>query len=277
MRKPIKTTIATEIMLRNPQLPLLGVLAEMRKRGHQTAVGRLCNIRSQLRKKGYELPHWRKLQHKKGFIRLNTKRAAVMKELFANPRATNMEIKKSLAKKGIKPKLISIAMARLKMRHWFPESDFSPKPAPIRLTKKQQAMIPKVKEIINLILHSRIFRTTSWGAQLRQDFKEFIEAEIPMLIKRYDERRAKLSTYLGMKVPLLKGEFVRIDLRSKLGIKRSEAGLLVRIIREKNSGLKYNDEIARKLKCSKSEVDELWKAYQSYIQVLGRTGKREEQ
>jgi hypothetical protein len=84
------------------------------------------------------------------------------------------------------------------------------------------------------------------------------------------------------------GEFKIKGLMQGLGIKQRAARLLIRIIREKKqiekkAGQNYrekpgdNAKIAKKLKCSKEEVQDLWKAYQLFRRTQRRLGQKKQE
>ena len=97
MKKPGKTALARKIMLQNPNISLEQVLAKMKREGLQSTKGTLARVRDRLKKEGKKMPDLRKLATGKGSILLGTKKAAIMKELYADQRASGWEIKKRLA------------------------------------------------------------------------------------------------------------------------------------------------------------------------------------
>ncbi len=278
--KPLtKRAIARQIMLQNKNLSLIETLAEMRKRKATTTAKHLSFIRYELRKEGHDLPNWSELsrQSKGTHIKLGTKSPAVMKAIYNNSRASLKEIRELLDKKGVKARIDYISSVRSKMRRWFGnELDFSRKPKLIQLTAGQQAMIPKFQSIIKKALYGTIYPSLNWPSERHKECDEFVNGQILQLIENYDKTRSNVSTYIYKKTRFLVKEFIRQNIAANLGISLTEAKLLVRIIREKSQGLKDNTEIAKKVGCSQTEVTALWRAYQDYLRISGRTGKKEE-
>ncbi len=252
------------------------VLAKMKKRGLPTTRGTLTQVRSKLRAEGKEMPYWNKMVILRDFVRLDSKAAIVMKELYGDPRASNKEIKKRLAKRKVKVGIGQIRKIRLKMLQRFPDIDFSPKPKPIRLTKTQERMIPQFQHLTNWALFKHIYPTLNWSSELKKEFSEFVGEKLLLLIKKYEKPRGSIPNYLIKKLRFLVKDFIRKSLEEKMGLKRAEANLLIQIIREKSLGMEDNAKIARKLGCSKKEVSELWEAYQVFLRTQRRLGKREE-
>lgn len=211
----------------------------------------------------------------KGSIRLGTARAKIMKELWKTPRAKDTEIRERLKKRNVKVGLSAVSDDRALMKKWHPEKDFTRKSASIALTREQERMIPQFSREIDSAL-SHIFKEKSqWGSNLKEEFRDFCNGEIPMLIKNFDREKSSLHDYVLGGVRILSKTFVRGHLQSSLGIGFTETERLVRIIREKARaearGKEITDaEIARKEKCSEREIKELWDAYQTYLRVQSR-------
>lgn len=261
------------MMLEHPNLSEIELLNRLKKHGVITTGPSLKTNRSKLRREGHELPNWRK----KGviFVKLKSIRAAVMRELYANPRATNKEIIESLAQKGRKCGRHNIEDARAKMRNWFRDKDFSIRPEPIILTKAQEALIPGVKQIVAWNLRMRIFPSLEWPKRSKDDFRAFVDGHILRIIKNYDKGKKTLSAYIVMKMDFLLKEYVREKIKQGMGISHTDARLVIRIIREKKNG-QEDQAIAKKLKCSKQEVKTLWKSYNTFLKNETRLGKNSE-
>ncbi len=273
-------------MLQDPKMLPDRVLAKMKEKGVETTRRSLLSMRGMARGEGHDLPNWRRLQDKQikaGTItRLDTPKAAIFKELWKTPRDRNEDIQKRLKKQNISVGIETIRSARKLMKKWHLDIDFKPKPKPIKLTKAQEKMIPEFKKEINLALGHIVKERSNWSWTLKNKFKEFAHGEILRLIRNYDKKQSLINTYILDRLRHLARTFVRDNLQSELGISRPEARRVIRIYREKAEAEKKgraitDKEIAKKEGCTEEEVRQLWKAYQTYQRIRGRTGRREEQ
>ncbi len=277
-----KKAIAGQMMLQHPKLSLSAIIANLKQKNHTMSLPYLCIIRSKLRKEGHNLPRGGKIREELmqnkpeiKLIKLGSKTEAVIKAIYHNPRKSPKEIKKMLANKNIKVELGIIYKNRPSMKRWFPEIDFSVKPKPIKLTKPQEAMIPG---FIRLARKAIYFKgSKKWTLETQKEFREFVLARIIQMVKKFKSKRANEKTFINKEVGFLRKEFVRQSIKNGMGITELEAKLVIRIIREKARGNKNHTKIAKKLECEKGEVDELWRAYQLYQRIQGRTGKKKEQ
>ena len=285
-RKPSKLDAIKEIMLQTPHLRPDGVLVKLRARGISTTKGSFLTYRSNLRKQGHLLPFFGLgSSGASNYVKLGTKSARATKAIYNNPRKSPEQIRVILAGEGVKVSVTTINDIRARMKNVFWEIDFSKEPKPIRLTAEQKRLLenPKLNTWIDTILHVVIFPSKNWPKSLQIEFKQYVNGALPRIVAGYKPGKSSFKTYLNTKIKFLVRDFVREGLQHGLGLKQREVRLLIQIMREKSlivvkAGAKgeTNAEIAKKLKCSEKEVDELWKAYQEFNKMQRRLGIREE-
>lgn len=278
MIKAGKVSTLKGIMLEQPNLPIDGVLNEMKRRGLATTKGFVSVVRNRLRQDNHKLPNLATLAKRRGFIVLNTKMAAVMKEKYYNPKLSNKEISQRLEKKGIKVSPNGVSAYSYAMRPYLgAEVTYSPRSKPVKLTEAQIRMIPTFNKLIGWALHKEIFPKMRWPLEQKKECSEFVKAHVMGLVAKYDGKRMILPSYIAMKTKFLVKDFIRKNLAERTGLKRQEVNTLIKIIRETARGEKDLDSIAKKIGVEEKEAKEIWDAYQLFLKIEGRTGKRAEE
>ena len=264
---------AKNFILQNPTLYPSEVVPELTRRGFSVTGQQIFEFKRQLMQEGHRLPVLK--LSRKPQTDLYSKRAAIMKAVYENPRVGPPEIRALLAKAGVKVSIPSVDKVRAGMKKVFGEEiDFSIKAKPVNLTAAQQASIPNFQRAITWALHHRIFPTLNWSNGVKQEFGEFARERVRSLVKHYDASRAGRPTYVLEKLRYLTHDFIRIRLKQGMGISHKESRVLIKIIREKNGASKLtHKEIADKIGSSKGEVDGLWRAFTVFKRIQGRLGR----
>ncbi len=97
-----------------------------------------------------------------------------------------------------------------------------------------------------------------------QDFKQYVLWHLPAWIVKFDPKRGtSLRTWVNMKVSYAAKDFMRIEMRQRMGLSGREIKRLFVLITGKKKG-KTIEQTAKERGIKLKEAKELWEAFETY-------------